>query len=705
MQYRILGPFAVTKDGAEVVIGSGKQRALLALLLLHANEAVSTDRLIDQLWGESRSTSATKVLHNYVSKLRRLLGDAVLITRAHAYELRVEPGELDLDRFNDQVADGRHALAAGNPAHAAAALGEALALWHGPPLADFAFDQFALAEIEHLDGLRLAALVERIEADLQLGGHSALTVELAALVAEHPLQERLRGQLMLALYRSGRQAEALEVYQATRRALVEELGIEPSQELQRLERQILNHDPDLAAPAAVLSPRTLAAERASLPPPRTSLIGREREIREVMDLLRRPEVRLVTLTGTGGTGKTRLAIQAAAGLFDDFEDGVVFVGLASLQDPDLVLTTAARALGVITASGETIAEDLGRHLRDRRLLLVLDNFEHVLAAAPSVAEIAAAAAGVTVLVTSRAPLRLSAERVYPVWPLQTPDGSEDVERLLQCESVALFESRARAVRPDFAVTAANAEPVADICNALDGLPLAIELAATRVGVLPPAALLQRLDHRLLLLQGGARDAPERQRTLRATIDWSYDLLEPEEQRLFVRLAVFAGGCTIGAAESVCGDDLEAVDGLAALTDKGLTRLEGTDEEPRFSMLETIRQYAAGRLEESVAVRRAAPAARRALPRRCRGDRAEPGRNREPHGVARPAGARPRQPPSRHGLVRGLGRDRSCPSVGGSALAILGHEGAFGGRPASSRKRPSRRRAPNGGPRQSSQRSG
>ena len=178
MQYRILGPLAVTKDGAEVVVGSGKQRALLALLLLHANEAVSTDRLIDQLWGGSRATSATKVLHNYVSKLRRLLGEGVLITRGHAYELRVESGELDLDRFNDQVADGRQALAAGDPARAAAALGAALALWHGPPLADFAYDQFALAEIERLDGLRLAALIERIEADLQLGRHSALIGEL-----------------------------------------------------------------------------------------------------------------------------------------------------------------------------------------------------------------------------------------------------------------------------------------------------------------------------------------------------------------------------------------------------------------------------------------------------------------------------------------------------------------------------------------------
>ena len=248
MQYRILGPFAVAKDGAEVVMGSGKQRALLALLLLHANEAVSTDRLIDQLWGESRSASATKVLQNYVSKLRRLLGDDVLITRAHGYELRVEPGELDLDRFDDLVAEGRRALAAGDPEQAAAVLAEALALWRGPPLADFTYEPFALSEIDRLDGLRLAALTERIDADLQLGHHDALIGELEGLVARYPLQERLRGQLMLALYRAGRQADALRVYKETRRVLVDELGIEPSKELQQLEHAILVHDPSLEPP-------------------------------------------------------------------------------------------------------------------------------------------------------------------------------------------------------------------------------------------------------------------------------------------------------------------------------------------------------------------------------------------------------------------------------------------------------------------------
>jgi DNA-binding SARP family transcriptional activator len=243
MEYRILGPLAVAKDGSEVVIGSGKQRAILVLLVLHANEAVSTDRLVDQLWGEPRSTSATKVLQNYVSKLRRLLGDGVLITRPHGYELRVEPGELDADLFDDLVAEGRRALAAGDPERAAAVLAEALSLWRGPPLADFAYEPFASAEIDRLEGLRLAALTERIDADLQLGRHDALIGELETLVARYPLQERLRGQLMLALYRSGRQADALRVYKETRRVLVDELGIEPSQELQRLEHAILVHDP------------------------------------------------------------------------------------------------------------------------------------------------------------------------------------------------------------------------------------------------------------------------------------------------------------------------------------------------------------------------------------------------------------------------------------------------------------------------------
>ena len=314
----------------------------------------------------------------------------------------------------------------------------------------------------------------------------------------------------------------------------------------------------------------------NLPIHTSPLVGREREIRDVAALLSQPDTPLVTLTGPGGTGKTRLASHVAAELLDGFIDGVFFVGLAALTDARLVLPTVARTLGVAEIPGRTAPEQIARHLRGRRYLLVIDNAEHVLAAAPAIAELAEASAGVRVVVTSRVPLRLPAETTYAVAPLTTPAG------------VALFGSHARAVRPDFEVTPANALAVADICRTLDGLPLAIELAAARVAVLPPAALFQRLDHRLQLLQRRTTDLPARHRGLRAAIDWSYDLLDPDEQRLFARLAVFAGGCTLAAAEDVCGDDLDVVDRLSTLVDaswwcsKGPMRNHGSRCSRRFA---------------------------------------------------------------------------------------------------------------------------
>jgi predicted ATPase/DNA-binding SARP family transcriptional activator len=595
VKFRLLGRFEVDADGVDLTPVRPKQRALLALLLLRAGEVVATDDLVEGLWGPRPPETAQKALHGHVSALRKRLGAERIDTRPPGYRLLLAAGDaLDVHRFERLVAAAR----TDGPAARSRKLREALALFRGEPLSDFRYAEFAAAEAARLEELRLTVVEEQIDAELELGRHAKVVPQLERLVVDHPLRERMRAQLMLALYRAGRQADALQAFQEARARLVDELGIEPGPALQRLERQILSHDPELAAPHALSPERNVASTRANLPPQPTPLIGREREIEEVTDLLRRPEVRLVTLTGTGGTGKTRLAVQAAAALFDTFADGVVFVGLAPLQDPDLVLTTTAQALGVGAASRETLAADLARALRNRELLLLLDNFEHLLAAAPSVADLAAGTAGVKLLVTSRAPLHLSAEHVYPVSPLATPSGAEDVDGLLQCESVALFEKRAQAVRPDFAVTSANAGAVADVCSALDGLPLAIELAALRVGALPPAAMRRRLDHPLKLLVGGAQDAPERQRTLRATIDWSYELLDQAEQQLFVRLAVFAGGCTIEAAESVCGDDLDVVDGLGSLTEKGLTRLEGSDEEPRFTLLETIREYALERLEDS-----------------------------------------------------------------------------------------------------------
>jgi predicted ATPase/DNA-binding SARP family transcriptional activator len=581
----------VDADGVDLTPVRPQQRALLALLLLRAGEVVAIDALVEGVWGPRPPETAQKALHGHVSALRKRLGAERIETRPPGYRLRLAEGdELDLHRFERVVASAR----TDGPSARSRKLREALALFRGEPLSDFRYEAFAGSEAVRLEELQLTVVEEQIDAELELGRHAEVVPLLERLVVDHPLRERMCAQLMLALYRGGRQTDALQVFQEARSRLVDELGIDPGPALQRLERQILNHDPELAAPPK----RSLASARASLPRQPTPLIGRRREIEEVTELLLRPDVWLVTLTGTGGTGKTRLAVQVAAELVDAFADGVVFVGLAPLQDPDLVLPTAAQALGVGALSRDTLAEDLARFLRNRELLLVFDNFEHLVAAAPSVADVAAGTAGVKLLVTSRVRLRLAAEHLYPVSPLATPAGGEDVDLLLQCESVALFETRAQAVRPDFAVTSANAGAVADVCRALDGLPLAIELAASHVDALPPAAMRRRLDHRLQLLVGGARDAPERQRTLRATIDWSYGLLEQAEQRLFVRLAVFAGGSTIEAAQSVCGDDLEVVDGLASLTDKGLTRLEGGDEEPRFTMLETIREYAAERLELS-----------------------------------------------------------------------------------------------------------
>jgi predicted ATPase/class 3 adenylate cyclase len=382
-----------------------------------------------------------------------------------------------------------------------------------------------------------------------------------------------------------------------------DLGEHRLKDLIRPERVFQLVAPDLPRDFPPL--KTLDTLPNNLPLQRAPLVGREREITAVRDLLLRQDVGLVTLTGTGGTGKTRLGLQVAADALDEFQDGVFFVNLAPVSDPDLVLSTVAQTLGVVEAGGQPLLDSVKSYLQGKHLLLLLDNFEQVLAAAPLVAEVLATSRSLKLLVTSRVALRLSTEYEYAVPPLSLPDPRRlpSIARLSQYEAVAFFIQRAQAVRHDFAVTSANAPAVAEICVRLDGLPLAIELAAARVKLLSPQALLQRLSSRLTLLTGGARDLPARQQTLRATIDWSYSVLDPAEQILFARLAVFVGGRTLEAVAAVCNADgdlvIDPFDGVASLLDKSLLRQEdGPDGEPRFIMLETIHEYAHERLAAS-----------------------------------------------------------------------------------------------------------
>ena len=358
-------------------------------------------------------------------------------------------------------------------------------------------------------------------------------------------------------------------------------------------------------PADFAPLRTLDHRPNNLPPQPSPLVGREQDVAAARSRVMRDEVRIVTLTGPGGTGKTRVALQVAAELTEDFADGVWFVDLAPITDAALVLSTIATTLGARETGTQSSTEMLKAYLRPKQLLLVLDNFEQVLAAAPSVMEVLAAAPGVKALVTSREALRVRGEREYPLAPLPVPDRAvlPPPDELLRYDAVRLFVERAQDVRPDFALTELNARSVAEICRRLDGLPLAIELAAARVKLLTPDALLRRLEHPLKLLTGGARDVHVRQQTLRATIDWSYNLLESDEQTLFRRLGVFVGGCTIDAVDTVCGADddtaVDAFDGIASLVDKSLVRpVEVRDGTSRFTMLETVREYALERLEAS-----------------------------------------------------------------------------------------------------------
>ncbi|RFS83199.1 AfsR/SARP family transcriptional regulator [Actinomadura spongiicola] len=568
VRFGVLGPLDVrTVDGAPVKVADRKVRALLADLLAHAGRAVPADRLIDDMWGDDLPADPVATLRARVSQLRRTLDDAEPGARAlvekspPGYRLNVRPD--DAARFEELLADAR---AATDPAVRAALVTDALSLWRGPAYADFADAAFTAPEIARLDELRLAAVETRAEARLELGDHEALTAELRVLVDEHPLRERLRAAYMRALYRAGRPAEALTTYEDLRLRLGEDLGADPGPALTDLHLSILRG--------------TFAVPR-DLPADVTSLIGRDADAHEVEGLLRGS--RLVTLGGPGGVGKTRLALAVARRTRERHPDGVRLVALdegleagASLDD---VASFVAGALGVRDDAG--VAGDpaarLGAALRGRRVLLVLDNCEHVVEpVARLVAGLLRDTAEPRVLATSREPLGISGERLWHVPPLKADAAAE------------LFTERA-AVTVD---SAATRTAVAEICARLDGIPLALELAATRVRALGVRELAARLDDRFRLLASGRRDAPARQRTLRAVIDWSWEPLGEPERTVLRRLAVHSGGCTLDAAEQVCGAD---VDVLARLVDRSLVIV---GEGPRYRLLESVAAYGVERLHEA-----------------------------------------------------------------------------------------------------------
>jgi predicted ATPase/DNA-binding SARP family transcriptional activator/tetratricopeptide (TPR) repeat protein len=599
VEFRILGPLELVVDGRVRKLPAGGDRAVLELLLLSAGRVVPASTLMDALWGEQLPGNAANALQGRISRLRKVLADAglpqaLVTTRRPGYVADVDPERVDAHRFIRLVQQARRRADQHASVEAISLYEEGLALWRGDPLAEFTGEEWAQAEINRLTALRMAAIEERNTLRLMLGRHTEMVAELEELTARYPLQERLHGQLMLALYRSGRQADALTAYQRLRRTLDDELGLEPSAELRSLEQAILRQDAKLNPPA-----RVRPTAQHNLPARLTSFVGRDRDLDEVRDLLRTN--RLVTLTGPGGAGKTSLAIEAAARVTDRYGDGVWLIRLAGVTDPAHVAQAFADTVGVPDGSG-TVEDRLARFLCERACLLLVDNCEHLIeAVAVLVERLMLACDPLRVLATSREPLAVPGEVQLSIPPLDIPPADAEPAEMAAYEAVQLFLDRARAALPAFRLAPATARPVAEVCRRLDGIPLAIELAAARVKTLTVGELAVRLDDRFQLLTAGPRTSEARQRTLRATVEWSHQLLTEPERILLRRLAVFRGGWSAEAAERVCAgggiDPGEVVGLLAGLVDRSLVVADHR-EAVRFRMLETLRHYAAERLAQA-----------------------------------------------------------------------------------------------------------
>lgn len=646
MEVGILGPLIVADGARSIEVGGARLRALLIRLAASAGGWVSVSELVEALWESDPPGDEVNALQSLVSRLRRALPRPELIESGPAgYRLAIEPEAVDGIRFERLAVKGRRQLRDGHPEEASTLLSGALELWRGAALTEVADVPYAMTWAQRLAKLRLAAIDNWAAAGLHLGRHPELIADLEEVTEEHPLRERSHELLIRALAGSGRQAEALAVYGRLSRRLAEDLGLDPPLHIQRLQTAVLRSNPEELVAADRLVPPPILAPKPPPPPPSppapptpppppppspsrqtnlrsplTSFVGRAGEVAQLSKMLQLGS-RLITLVGTGGAGKTRLANEAVTRMPSIGPDGVWMVELAPVTDPDDVASTVLGSIGALDlqilerpiATHRDALSRLVETLADRDIVLILDNCEHVLDAAAKLAEfLLGQCPRLTVLATSREPLGIVGESLCQVQPLSTPEPGATGREALDTPAVRLFIDRASLVRPGFVVTADNAAPVMEICRRLDGLPLAIELAAARLRNLTAEAIAARLGNRFRLLTGGNRTAMPRHQTLRAVVAWSWELLTGSERVLAERLSVFPGGATAETAEAVCAQDApdsgaalpvdSVADLLMLLADKSLLVVvepTGLDDgaQPRYRMLETIREFAAERLSE------------------------------------------------------------------------------------------------------------
>jgi predicted ATPase/DNA-binding SARP family transcriptional activator len=590
----MLGSFeARTDDGVPADVPGARLRALLIALAREPGHAVPKAALVDWIWGERPPSDAANALQRLVSRLRKALPDGLVEGQTDGYRLMVDPGAVDAVRFERLVSQARNE----EGLRRVRLLREALALWRGAAMQGVDLQDSAAfdAAVTRLEGLRLTAMEDRFDAEVSLGHGAELVTELTDVVAAHPLRERLVAALMRALVATGRDTEALLVYQRTREALAGALGVDPSPELSALHVALLRGELG----------RREESRKTNVRAELTSFVGKDADIAAVRELI--AGHRLTTVIGPGGSGKTRLATETARTLLGDLPDGAWLVELASIGASGDVAQSTLVALGLRDAllGAASNAEPIDRLIaavRERETLLILDNCEHVIESAASFAHrVLGECQRLRILATSREPLGITGEALWQVEPLALPAEDADPGEIESSQAVQLLRDRAAAVRKDSATDAHTLSNMARVCRALDGLPLAIELAAARLRTMSLDQLANRLDDRFRLLTGGSRTALPHHRTLRAVVDWSWELLTDAERMVLRRLSVFSGGASLEAAEQVCAGDSaergEVLELVTALTEKSLLLTDG-DSAPRYRMLDTIKEYAGDRLAEA-----------------------------------------------------------------------------------------------------------